>query len=197
MGNNAERMLVDDDDMDTGVWLESIQQGDEESEYDLETKENELSIRMVDDEIVKKVRNKSVLDFEDNGIYCVEVACIKDIEDILESIIGDIVCRGVNYNVTDEMVGKAVHMHDDWQGQVVGGHHDQLQCLHSGGGELSSSLVEGEQQHQHERAHAVNNQAGDDEHHEEVTQAEEEGHGDHSDGPGCGGDGERDDQQHG
>ena len=34
-------------------------------------------------------------------------------EDILESIIYDIVCRGWNDNVPDEMMVKAVHMHEE------------------------------------------------------------------------------------
>ena len=48
-----------------------------------------------------------------------------------------------------------------------------------------------------EWVHAVSNQAGDYEQHVDVNQVEEKGHGDHSGGPGDGGDGERDDQTHG
>ena len=75
---------------------------------------------MIDEEIVKKVRNKSVLKFgasvdncEDNKIYCVEVACVQDMKDILESIIYDVVCRGWNDNFSSEILVEAVHMHED------------------------------------------------------------------------------------
>ena len=77
---------------------------------------------------------------------------------------------------------------------MVEGHHDHLQRLHSGGGGLSDSLVEGEQQHQHEEAHAVSNQAGDEEHQGDVTQEGEKGCCDLGGGPGGEGGGERDQQ---
>ena len=64
---------------------------------------------------------------------------------------------------------------------MVEGHHDHLQRLHSGGGELPDP------RHQHEEGHVVSNQAGDDEHQQDVTQVGEEGRGDHGDGPGDGG----------
>ena len=75
----------------------------------------------------------------DNVIYLEEVACIRD---ILESIVSEIVCRGVDENVPDEVVHE-VHMQDDGQGQGVED-HDQQQGLHSEGGELTGSLVEGD-----------------------------------------------------
>ena len=74
--------------MDTGVWLESIQQeggGADHMEVYEDWLENELSLMMVDEETVTKVRNKSVLKFApsvaseekhaDIKIYSVEVAC--------------------------------------------------------------------------------------------------------------------------
>ena len=77
---------------------------------------------------------------------------------------GDTLCEGGDDSMSSEIVDEAIHMHEDGQDLVVEGHHDHLQRLHSGGGGLSDSLVEGEQQHQHEGAHAVSNQAGDAEH---------------------------------
>ena len=126
---------------------------------------------------------------EDNKIYYVEVACESN-EDTVCGSGNDNVC-----NVSSDIADEAVHMHDDGQCLVVEGHHDHLQRLHRGGGDLSDPLVEGEQQHQPEEAHAVSNQAGDAEHQGEVTQVGEEVRGDHGDGPGDGGGGERD-QQH-
>ena len=61
----VEIMLVDDDDADIGVWLESGQHEDEEDEDNMDVNEryedwleNELSMMMVDGEILEKVREK-------------------------------------------------------------------------------------------------------------------------------------------
>ena len=45
------------------------------------------------------------------------------VRDILESIVSEIVCRGVDDNVPDEV--HEVHMQDDRHGQGVEEHHDQ------------------------------------------------------------------------
>ena len=47
--------------------------------------------------------------------------------------------------------------------------------------------MEGDQQHQRGGAHAVCDQAGDEENHDEVNHVGEEDRGDHRDGPGGGG----------
>ena len=99
---------------------------------------------MVDEETVKKVRDKSVMKFttsvekyednknkkiynEDNKIYYVEVAC-EDNEDTVCGSVNDNVCNVCN--VSSDIVDEAVHMHDDGHGLVVEGHHDHLQRLH-------------------------------------------------------------------
>ena len=91
--DDAEEMEVEveDDDMDTGVWLESIQKeggGPDDMEVYEDWLENELSLMMVDEETVRKVRNKSVLKFatsvasvdkyDETKIYNVEVACVEN-----------------------------------------------------------------------------------------------------------------------
>ena len=87
----------------------------------------------------------------------------------------------------DKEGGHEVNMQDDGKGQGVEEHHDQQQGLHIGGGELTGSLVEGDQHHQRGGAHAVFDQAGDEENHDEVNHVGEEDRGDHHDGPGGGG----------
>ena len=87
--DDAEDMIIDEDDMDMEVWLESIQREGSVTDNTMEVYEdwleNALSLMMVDEETVNKVRNKSVLKFApsvaseekhaDIKIYSVEVAC--------------------------------------------------------------------------------------------------------------------------
>ena len=65
----------------------------------------------VDKEILQKVINKTMFHMVDNGIYLDEVACITN---ILEGILSEIVCRGDNENVLDEVVCE-VHKLEDGQ----------------------------------------------------------------------------------
>ena len=55
--------------------------------------ENELSIAMVDDNILEKVRNKTIVHEVDNAIHKDEVACVNS---ILEDILNKIINRGDN-----------------------------------------------------------------------------------------------------
>ena len=58
--DDAEEMKVEEDDMDMGVWLESIQKEgggpDDEMEVYEDWQENDLSMLLIDKETVKKVR---------------------------------------------------------------------------------------------------------------------------------------------
>ena len=110
---------------------------------------------MVDEEILQKVTNKTMFHMVDNGIYLVEVACITN---ILEGILSEIVCRGDNDNVLDEVeVVREIHMLEDGQGQVVDEHQVCQQGLHRGGDDLSCSQWEGDRQHQLGDAQEVRN----------------------------------------
>ena len=134
--DDAEHMIIDEDDMDMEVWLESIQREGSVTDNTMEVYEDwlekELGMMMVDEETVKKVRDKYVMKFttsvekyednkdkkiynEDNKIYYVEVACESN-EDTVCGSGNDNVC-----NVSSDIADEAVHMHDDGQGLVVEG----------------------------------------------------------------------------
>ena len=65
--DDAEDMIIDEDDMDMEVWLESIQREGSVTDNTMEVYkdllEKELGMMMVDVETVKKVRDKSVMKF--------------------------------------------------------------------------------------------------------------------------------------
>ena len=76
------------------------------------------------------------------------------------SFMSEIVCRGDNENVLDE-VDREVHKLEDGQGQVVDEHDVCQQGLHRGGDDLNYSQGEGDRQHQRGGAQEVRDQAGD------------------------------------
>ena len=83
--------------------------------------ENELSIVMVDENILEKVRNKTIVHEVDNPIYLDEVACFRS---ILEDILNKIINRGDNKSYLAEVSGDMeVHLLEDGQDHVMDEHH--------------------------------------------------------------------------